>query len=40
MFHTDMEFSSGKNFSKAVERLRERGVEVHIYGIYQKGKDL
>ena len=40
MFHTDMEFSSGEDFAKAVERLRERGVEVHIYGIYQKGKDL
>ena len=40
MFHTDMEFSSGENFAKAIERLRERGVEVHIYGIYQKGKDL
>lgn len=40
MFHTDMEFSEGASFSKAVERLRERGVEVHIYGIYQKGKDL
>ena len=40
MFHTDIEFESGANFNKAIERLRERGVEVHIYGIYQKGKDL
>ncbi len=40
MFHTDMEFCSGADFTKAVERLRSRGVEVHIYGIYQKGKDL
>ena len=40
MFHTDMEFQSGTDFSKAIERLRERGVEVHIYGVYQKGKDL
>lgn len=40
MFHTDMEFEEGANFAKAVERLRERGVEVHIYGIYQKGKEL
>lgn len=40
MFHTDMEFSSGEDFVKAIERLRKRDVEVHIYGIYQKGKDL
>ena len=40
MFHVDMEFSEGANFSKAIERLRERGVEVHIYGVYKKGKDL
>ena len=40
LFHTDMEFSEGKNFSQAIERLRKRDVEVHIYGIYQKGEDL
>ena len=40
MFHTDMEFSEGVSFAKAIERLRERDVEVHIYGIYQKGQDL
>lgn len=40
LFHTDMEFSEGRNFSQAIERLRERGVEVHIYGVYQKGVDL
>lgn len=40
LFHTDMEFEEGKNFSQAIERLRERDVEVHIYGIYQKGEDL
>ena len=40
LFHTDMEFQSGADFAKAIERLRERGVEVHIYGVYQKGKDL
>ena len=40
LFHTDMEFQSGADFTKAIERLRERGVEVHIYGVYQKGKDL
>ena len=40
MFHVDMEFSEGANFSTAIERLRERGVEVNIYGVYQKGKDL
>lgn len=40
LFHTDMEFEEGKNFSQAIERLRERNVEVHIYGIYQKGEDL
>ena len=40
MFHTDMEFSEGENFSKAIARLREKGVEVHIYGVYQKGKNL
>lgn len=40
LFHTDMEFAEGKDFSQAIERLRERDVEVHIYGIYQKGEDL
>ena len=40
MFHVDMEFSSGFDFAKALERLQERDVEVDIYGIYQKGKDL
>jgi prephenate dehydratase len=40
MFHTDMEFEEGEDFKKAIERLRERDVEVHIYGIYQKGEDL
>uniref|UniRef100_UPI004057614A prephenate dehydratase n=1 Tax=Alistipes sp. TaxID=1872444 RepID=UPI004057614A len=40
LFHTDMEFEEGKNFSQAIERLRKRDVEVHIYGIYQKGEDL
>jgi prephenate dehydratase len=40
IFHTDMEFTSGANFTEAMSRLRQRGVEVHIYGIYQKGKDL
>ena len=40
LFHTDMEFEEGKNFSQAIERLRMRDVEVHIYGIYQKGEDL
>lgn len=40
MFHVDMEFSSGVDFTKALERLQERDVEVDIYGVYQKGKDL
>ncbi len=40
MFHTDMEFEEGDDFKKAIERLRKSGVEVHIYGVYQKGKDL
>ena len=40
MFHTDMEFEEGADFKKAIERLRKSGVEVHIYGVYQKGKDL
>lgn len=40
MFHTDMEFEEGEDFKKAIERLRERDIEVHIYGIYQKGEDL
>jgi prephenate dehydratase len=40
MFHVDMEFSEGANFTTALNRLRDKGVEVHIYGVYQKGKDL
>lgn len=40
LFHIDMEFAAGKNFTTAIERLRSRGVEVHIYGVYPKGVDL
>ena len=40
MFHTDMEFEDGADFAQAIERLRERNVEVQIYGIYQKGTEL
>ena len=40
MFHVDMEFSNGENCLTAIQRLRACGVEVHIYGVYQKGEDL
>jgi prephenate dehydratase len=40
IFHIDMEFARGENFTRAVERLRELGVEVHIYGIYKRGREL
>ena len=40
MFHTDIDFADSTLFMKAIERLREMGVEVHIYGVYQKGKNL
>lgn len=40
MFHTDMEFEDGADFAQAIARLRERNVEVHIYGIYPKGREL
>ena len=40
LFHTDMEFAKGADFLTAIERLREYGVEVTIYGVYQKGRDL
>ena len=40
MFHLDMEFADGDQFATAIQRMREQGVEVHIYGVYQKGAKL
>lgn len=40
LFHTDMEFVDGSDFTSAIERLRSQDTEVHIYGIYQKGGNL
>lgn len=40
LFHVDMEFADGANFSEAIERLHKHGVEVEIYGVYKRGKDL
>ena len=39
MFHTDMEFGTLSAFSTAVSRMRAKGVEVHIYGVYNKNTD-
>ena len=40
MFHTDIDFTDGKAFANAVARMRDMGVEVHIYGIYKKGENI
>jgi prephenate dehydratase len=40
MFHVDMEFADDEQFATAIHRMREQGVEVHIYGVYQKGVEL
>lgn len=36
MFHVDMEFNDVEILRLAVRRMRDRGVEVHIYGVYNK----
>lgn len=40
LFHIDIDFSDGARFIEAVERLRARGVEVHIYGTYKRGESI
>ena len=39
MFHTDMEFESIAALRDAVQNMRAKGVEVHIYGVYNKNTD-
>ena len=39
MFHVDMEFDDVSSLRKAVKRMRAMGVEVHIYGVYNKNTD-
>ena len=39
MFHADMTFGSIETFRLAVARMREMGVEVHIYGVYNKNTE-
>lgn len=39
MFHVDMEFGALTALRTAVERMRAKGVEVHIYGVYNKNTD-
>ena len=39
MFHVDMEFDDVSSVRKAVKRMRAMGVEVHIYGVYNKNTD-
>ena len=39
MFHVDMEFECVEALRSAVERMRAKGVEVHIYGVYNKNTD-
>lgn len=40
MFHVDMEFEKVEALRCAVQRMRDRGVEVHIYGVYNKNVDI
>lgn len=39
MFHVDMEFSSVETLRSVTKRMRDKGVEVHIYGVYNKNTD-
>jgi hypothetical protein len=39
MFHVDMEFGPLLALRIAVERMKAKGVEVHIYGVYNKNTD-
>lgn len=39
MFHVDMEFGNIIALRTALERMRAKGVEVHVYGVYNKNTD-
>jgi prephenate dehydratase len=39
MFHVDMEFGNIVALRTALERMRAKGVEVHVYGVYNKNTD-
>ena len=39
MFHADMVFDNLDTFIKAVNRMKQMGVDVHIYGVYNKNTD-
>ena len=39
MFHVDMEFGNIVALRTALERMRVKGVEVHVYGVYNKNTD-
>lgn len=39
MFHVDMEFGDIVALRTALERMRAKGVEVHVYGVYNKNTD-
>ena len=39
MFHVDMEFDCVKTLRSVTKRMRDKGVEVHIYGVYNKNTD-
>lgn len=39
MFHADIEFEDVATFEQTVARMRAMGVEVHIYGVYNKNTD-
>ena len=39
MFHVDMKFGNIVALRTALERMRTKGVEVHVYGVYNKNTD-
>ena len=39
MFHVDMEFDSVETLRSVTKRMRDKGIEVHIYGVYNKNTD-
>lgn len=40
MFHVDMEFDDISQLRTVVNRMRNRNVEVHIYGVYNKNVEI
>ncbi len=40
LFHVDMEFDCLDDYLRTLEKLRETSEELHVYGVYPKGKTI